>query len=323
MGIRTKSEDFNGTIRIIRRIVRVQALKIKPKPKWIRSRLPTQKNYGSLKFLLKTQGLHTVCTEASCPNQTECWESRTATFMLLGALCTRRCNFCDVRSGHPHQVLDPEEPKKVARAVSELRLKYVVLTSVTRDDLSDGGASHLSECIKEIRLSNPQVLIEILIPDFQGDLQAIQTIVDCKPDVIGHNVETTEVLTPKVRDKRFTFRQSLRVLESIKALNPYQLTKSSLMLGLGETDEQIIATLRALREVNVDIVTLGQYLQPSRNHMMVVAYITPGKFEFWKKTALELGFLAVISGPLVRSSYRAGELFVEHYLKTQHTSSEP
>ncbi|MFQ5821174.1 MAG: lipoyl synthase [Candidatus Heimdallarchaeota archaeon] len=298
-------------------------MKIKPKPKWIRSRLPTQKNYGALKFILKTQGLHTVCTETSCPNQTECWESRTATFMLLGALCTRRCNFCDVRSGHPHQVSDPEEPKKVARAVSELDLKYVVLTSVTRDDLSDGGASHLSECIKEIRQYNPQILIEILIPDFQGNLQAIQTIIDCKPDVIGHNVETTANLTPKVRDRRFSFHQSLFILESIKALNPHQLTKSSLMLGFGETDEQIIATLRALREVNVDIVTLGQYLQPSRNHMMVIEYITPGKFEFWKKTALELGFMAVISGPLVRSSYRAGELFVEHYLKTQHTFNEP
>lgn len=302
--------------------MRVQALKRKPKPKWIRSRLPTRKNYGTLKSLLKTQGLHTVCTEASCPNQTECWESRTATFMLLGVLCTRHCNFCDVKSGHPHQVLDPEEPKKVAQAVSELGLKYVVLTSVTRDDLDDGGAKHLSQCIQAIRLSNPHVRIEILIPDFQGNLKAIQTIVESKPDVIGHNIETTEDLTPKVRDRRFTFRQSLFILKALKALNPHLLTKSSFMLGLGETDEQIFETLRALREVKVDIVTLGQYLRPSRRHMAVVEYITPAKFEYLKHIALELGFLAVISGPLVRSSYRAGEVFVEHYLKTQRASSE-
>ncbi len=299
--------------------MRVQVLKRKPKPKWIRSKLPTQKYYGQLKSLLKTQGLYTVCTEASCPNQTECWESRTATFMLLGTLCTRRCNFCDVKSGHPHQVLDPEEPKKVAQAVSELGLKYVVLTSVTRDDLDDGGAKHLSQCIQAIRLSNPHVRIEILIPDFQGNLKAIQTIVESKPDVISHNVETTEDLTPKVRDRRFTFHQSLFVLESLKALDPHLLTKSSLMLGLGETDEQIIETLRTLREVKVDIVTLGQYLQPSRRHMAVVEYITPAKFEYLKYKAHELGFLAVISGPLVRSSYRASELFVEHYLKIQRT----
>ncbi|MFQ6123326.1 MAG: lipoyl synthase [Candidatus Heimdallarchaeota archaeon] len=316
----TKSEDFNGTIRGIR--LRVQALKRQPKPKWIRSRFPTLKNYGQLKSVLKTQGLHTVCTEALCPNQTECWESRTATFMLLGTLCTRRCNFCDVMSGHPHQALNPEEPEKVAQAVSELGLRYVVLTSVTRDDLSDGGASHLSHCIQAIRHANPQTRIEILIPDFQGDLKAIQTIIDSKPDVIGHNVETTEVLTPKVRDRRFTFHQSLFVLDSLKAMNPHQLTKSSIMLGLGETDEQILATLRALRDVKVDIVTLGQYLQPSSHHMRVVEYITPIKFEFWKQVALELDFLAVISGPLVRSSYRASKLFVEHYLKTKRMPGE-
>ncbi|MFX0207612.1 MAG: lipoyl synthase [Candidatus Hodarchaeota archaeon] len=297
-------------------------MKRKLKPKWIRSKLPTRKNYGTLKSLLKTQGLHTVCTEASCPNQTECWESRTATFMLLGSLCTRRCYFCDVKSGHPHQVLDPEEPIKMAQAVSELGLKYVVLTSVTRDDLDDGGANHLSQCIQAIRQSNPQVRIEILIPDFQGNLKAIETIVLSKPDVIGHNIETTEDLTPKVRDRRFTFRKSLFILETIKGLNPHLLTKSSLMLGLGETDKQIFETLRALREVKVDIVTLGQYLQPSHRHMAVVEYITPTKFEYIKHMALELGFLAVISGPLVRSSYRANELFVEHYLKTHHTSSE-
>ncbi len=302
--------------------VRVQELKREPKPKWIRTRLPTRKKYGTLKSILKIKGLHTVCTEAFCPNQTECWESRTLTFLLLGTLCTRRCNFCDVKSGHPHQVLDPEEPNKLARAVSELGLKHVVLTSVNRDDLSDGGASHLSQCIRTIRHVNSQVSIEILLPDFQGNIEAIQTIVASEPDVIGHNIETTEVLTPKVRDRRFTFHQSLFVLESIKELNPRLLTKSSLMLGLGETDEQVLATLRALREVKVDIVTLGQYLQPSRRHISVVEYITPAKFEFWEQVALELGFLAVISGPLVRSSYRASELFVEHNLNKKRASSE-
>jgi len=300
--------------------VRVEDLKRNPKPKWLRAKLPTQETYGRLKSVLQTQGLSTVCQEAGCPNQAECWESRTATFLLMGHLCTRHCRFCDVQTGRLDQVLDITEPERVARAVNELALKYVVLTSVTRDDLNDGGAAHLSQCIQKIREYNPDVLIEILIPDFQGDRKAIQTIITSAPEVIGHNVETVEALTPQVRDRRATYQQSLRVLKQINELNPQILTKSSLMLGLGETDEQVNTTLQDLRAINVDIVTLGQYLQPSRRHLDVVEYVEPQKFDYWEKKAREMGFLYVISGPLVRSSYRAGEMFVKHYLHTKKPS---
>lgn len=300
--------------------VRVEDLKRKPKPKWLRAKLPTQEAYGRLKSVLQAQGLNTVCQEAGCPNQTECWESRTATFLLMGHLCTRHCRFCDVQTGRGDQILDLKEPKRLAQAVKELGLKYVVLTSVTRDDLSDGGAAHLSQCIQIIRETNPDVPIEILIPDFQGDRKAVQTIVTSAPEVIGHNVETVEALTPQVRDKRATYQQSLRVLKQIKEFNPQILTKSSIMLGLGETEDQVKTTLQDLRAIDVDIVTLGQYLQPSRRHLDVVEYIAPQKFEEWEKMALEMGFLFVVSGPLVRSSYRAGELFVKHHLHRKSQS---
>ena len=286
-------------------------MKRHPKPKWLRTKLPSRENYGILKSVLKTQDLHTVCSEAFCPNQTECWEARTATFLLMGSVCTRHCRFCDVKAGHPNQELDRDEPKKLGEAVAQLGLKYVVLTSVTRDDLKDGGADHLSQCIQAIRHRNPKVRIEILIPDFQGNREAIQTIIKSQPDVIGHNVECVEALTPKIRDPKSSFQQSLDVLEAIKSLDPDIRTKSSLMLGIGETEEQVLDALHALRKVKVDIITIGQYLQPSRKHMKVVEYIEPVKFEYWNKKALELGFHSAISGPLVRSSYRAGELFTD------------
>ena len=270
-----------------------------------------------MRKLLRNQDLHTVCEEAFCPNCTECWESGTATFLLMGPFCTRSCNFCDVKTRNPHQNLDPKEPENLTKAVKELGLKYVVLTSVTRDDLVDGGAEHLHRCIEKVKQNNPEVLIEILIPDFQGNLNAIRKLVESKPDVIGHNIETTEAITPIVRDKRASFNQSINVLKHIKALTPYILTKSSILLGFGETDEQVLAALQELRRVRVDIITLGQYLQPSRKHLPVVEYLEPPKFEYWKKEALEMGFLYVVSGPLVRSSYRAGEFYVENILKTR------
>lgn len=288
---------------------------MKRKPKWIKAKLPTEKEYGKIRKLLRQKNLHTVCEEAFCPNRTECWESGTATFLLMGPYCTRSCKFCDVETRNPHQYLDGKEPENVASTVKELGLKYVVLTSVTRDDLIDGGAEHLSQCIKEIKDKNPKIRIEVLIPDFKGDLDALQKIVACKPDVIGHNIETTEMLTPRVRDKRASFEQSIYVLKNIKKLDSQILTKSSIMLGLGETDEQILAALQELRFAGVDIVTIGQYLQPSRKHLNVVEFLEPEKYEYWEKQALELGFLFVVSGPLVRSSYRAGELYVENVLK--------
>ncbi|MFX1515288.1 MAG: lipoyl synthase [Promethearchaeota archaeon] len=289
--------------------------KVKKKPKWIRAKLPTEKEYRKIQRLLKKQNLHTVCEEAFCPNRTECWESGTATFLLMGPYCTRSCKFCDVETRNPQQYLDKKEPENLANVVKELGLKYVVLTSVTRDDLTDGGADHLTQCIKEIKDKNNTVRIEILIPDFKGDLDALQKIVVCKPDVIGHNIETTEELSPLVRDKRASFEQSIRVLRNIKKIDSQVLTKSSIMLGLGETDEQIYAALQELRLAGVDIVTIGQYLQPSRKHLNVVEYLEPEKYEYWGKKAQELGFLYVVSGPLVRSSYRAGEFYIENILK--------
>lgn len=285
------------------------------KPKWIKAKLPTEKEYGKIRRLLRQQGLHTVCEEAFCPNRTECWESGTATFLLMGPYCTRSCKFCDVETRNPHKYLDLKEPENLADSVKELGLKYVVLTSVTRDDLIDGGADHLSQCVSEVKKKNPKVRIEILIPDFQGDLDALQKIVESKPDVIGHNIETTENLTSLVRDKRASYEQSLLILKSIKKLDSQILTKSSIMLGLGETDEQVLSALQDLKRVSVDIVTIGQYLQPSRRHLSVVEFLEPQKYKYWEKRALELNFLYVASGPLVRSSYRAGEFYVENVLK--------
>ena len=284
-------------------------VKGKQKPAWIRSKLPTEKKFKEIRVLLQREGLHTVCEEAFCPNRTECWESGTATFLLMGEYCTRKCAFCDVTTRNPHKVLDLEEPIKIANTVEKLDLKYVVLTSVTRDDLADGGASHLSACINEIKTKTPKTLIEILIPDFKGNYNALKTIVDTKPQVIGHNIETTQKLTSSLRDSRASYSQSLQVLKSIKKLNPEIYTKSSIILGFGESDEGILKALHDLKEANVDIVTLGQYLQPSRKAKPVHEYITPEKFEFWSEKAREIGFLAVVSGPLVRSSYQAGLLY--------------
>ncbi|MFW9777350.1 MAG: lipoyl synthase [Candidatus Heimdallarchaeota archaeon] len=290
-------------------------VKSKPKPTWIRAKLPTRRQYRTVQQLLEQQSLHTVCEEAFCPNITECWESGTATFLLMGDVCTRGCRFCDITAGNPRKWLDREEPRKVAEVINNLSLKYVVLTSVDRDDLEDGGAAHLAQCINTLRELNPDILVEILIPDFKGNLASLRTIVEAKPDVIGHNIETTEELTPKVRDKRASYKQSLFVLKSIKDMNPHILTKSSIMLGLGENMTQVHAALQDLRKNKVDIVTFGQYLQPSRRHLPVVEYVTPQMFKQWEQIASQMEFLYVVSGPLVRSSYKAGEFYIERYLR--------
>ena len=279
------------------------------KPAWIRAKLPTEMKFKEINSLLQRHGLHTVCTEAFCPNRTECWEYGTATFLLMGSYCTRTCKFCDITTKNPHQFLDPEEPTKLAHAVKTLNLKYAVLTSVTRDDLVDGGANHLAKCIKSIQKEIPEILIEILIPDFRGDQQALEVIIGAKPQVIGHNIETTEIMTPQIRDHRADYQQSLQILKTIKNLNNTILTKSSLMLGLGESDEQVLAALKDLKEAEVDIVTLGQYLQPSRKALPVQSYIEPKKFDDWKVIAQKIGFFAVVAGPLVRSSYKAASLY--------------
>ncbi len=276
---------------------------------------PTGERYERIKSILRSHNLHTVCEEALCPNMAECWGGGTATFMLMGDTCTRGCRFCMVKSGNPHGLLDMFEPVSVAKTIADLGLKYVVITSVDRDDLPDGGASHFASTIKAIKQHDANVITEVLIPDFQGNLNDVKKIVDAGPEVIAHNVETTEPLTPNVRDPRATYMQSLRVLKGIKDLNPAIYSKTSIMLGLGETEGDLVKTMKDLREVNVDILTLGQYLRPSKGHIPVTEYVSPERFDYYKDLAEALGFLYVASGPLVRSSYRAGEFFVEALIR--------
>ncbi|MBI2567564.1 MAG: lipoyl synthase [Candidatus Schekmanbacteria bacterium] len=280
------------------------------KPDWLKVQLPGAGAYANVKTLLHRGRLHTVCEEARCPNLGECWGGGTATFMLLGDVCTRGCRFCAVKSGHPSGV-DAGEPESVATASRELRLTYVVLTSVDRDDLSDGGAAHFAATVAALRNLQPAPRIEVLVPDFQGNRDDLRTVVASDPDVLAHNVETVARLTPSVRDRRAGYARSLAVLAAAKELGA-AVTKSSLMLGLGETDAEIRETLAALRQVGTDIVTLGQYLKPSPRHLDVVEYVHPARFLRLRDVARDLGFSQVAAGPRVRSSYRAGELFEEH-----------
>lgn len=298
------------------------AKKMSPKPSWLKVRAPSGENYARIKNLLGELKLATVCQEAKCPNMGECWSGGTATFMLMGEVCTRGCRFCNVKTGNPKGVIDPFEPEKVAYSISQMDLEYVVITSVDRDDLEDQGSNHFARTVATIKKLAPNLIVEILTPDFKGDRECVNTIVDAKPDVFAHNVETVERLTPSVRDPRATYRQSLRVLEMVKEQDPTRYTKSSLMLGLGETDEELMQALRDLRAVGCDVVTFGQYLQPTKRHLKVVEYVTPEKFEFWQKTAEEMGFLYVASGPLVRSSYRAGEFFMKGIINRQRRAEQ-
>ena len=281
------------------------------KPDWLRVHPPAGENYVHLKGLLRSLDLHTVCEEAHCPNVWECWGGGTATIMLMGDTCTRGCRFCAVASGNPHGVLDLDEPRKVAIALSELDLTYVVLTSVDRDDLPDGGASHFARTVREIKTRSPDMIVEALIPDFQGDLDAVRTVVDAGVDVLDHNVETVERLQARVRDRRANYRQSLAVLEGAKGMREGVFTKSSIMLGFGETEDEVIQTMRDLRAAGVDILTVGQYLRPSTWHLAVEEYVPPTTFDRYREIGESMGFLYVASGPLVRSSYRAGEFFLE------------
>lgn len=285
------------------------------KPEWLKIRAPGGENYTALKSRARNLKLATVCEEAQCPNIGECWSGGTATFMLMGDTCTRGCRFCAVNTAKRPPSLDPEEPAHVAEAVAAMGLGYVVLTSVNRDELDDGGAEHLAECLFAIRKASPDTLLEMLIPDFMGNESALETICQTPLAVLAHNVETVDRLTSTVRDPRASYAQSLDVLENTKSFAPNLLTKSSIMVGLGETESEVLQTLRDLRERDVDIVTLGQYLRPSRKHLPVIEYVHPAVFDRYAEAARELGFGYVASGPLVRSSYRAGELFVERQLR--------
>ncbi len=281
------------------------------KPEWLKIRSPGGGQYATLKQNLRQRGLHTVCEEARCPNVEECWSGGTATLMLMGDTCTRACSFCAVKTGRQGLPLDSEEPVRSAEQVELMDLQYVVLTSVDRDDLPDGGAAHFAATVQAIQSRCPETLIEVLIPDFGGDREALAVLVQSRPEVVAQNLETVERLTHPVRDPRAGYDRTLKVLASAKALDEGVFTKSSLMLGLGETSKEVRRAMEDLREVGVDFLTLGQYLAPSRRHHPVVEYIEPDVFDEWRCVGEAMGFRYVASGPLVRSSYRAGEFAIK------------
>lgn len=287
------------------------------KPEWLRRELTgVRRQYRRVHEAVDEQSLHTVCEAASCPNREECWAQQgTASFMILGDRCTRDCAFCDVPTGHPDPP-DASEPERLATAIAEIGLDYVVVTSVDRDDLPDGGAEHFADCIREIRERSPETRIEVLIPDFMGDPEALRTIVRARPDVIGHNLETVRRLQGEIRDPRAGYYQSLSVLEKLTKFADGDLyTKTSLMLGFGETETEVLQAMDDLRGAAVDILTLGQYLQPSSAHPPVEEYVPPEQFDAYEEAGEDKGFLYVASGPTVRSSYRAGEFFIENALE--------
>lgn len=295
-------------------------------PSWLKTPIPDSNNYQRLKKDLRGLNLHTVCEEARCPNISDCWggdnkSAATATIMLMGDTCTRGCRFCSVKTSRAPPPLDPHEPENTAEAISRWGLGYIVLTSVDRDDLVDGGARHFAETVIKIKQKAPNMLVECLTGDYAGDTEMVSLVARSGLDVYAHNVETVEALTPQVRDRRAKFQQSIRVLDAAKKARPDLITKTSLMLGLGETEEQLWDALRQLRAVNVDVVTFGQYMRPTKRHMAVHEYVTPDQFELWRQRALDMGFLYCASGPLVRSSYKAGEAFIENVLKKRRAGA--
>lgn len=279
------------------------------KPEWLRMKIQGSHVSSEVNSILDNLSLNTVCKEANCPNRMECFNRSTATFMILGSVCTRNCTFCNVTKGEP-QRLDPEEPKKVAIAVDKLKLKHAVITSVTRDDLPDGGAEHFAQVVREIRNLEKGVTVEVLIPDFQGDAEALAKVIAAKPEIINHNVETVPGLYFKVRPKAI-YERSLELLKRVKEADPSILTKSGIMLGLGETEEAVVELMKDLRQVGCDILTIGQYLAPSSKHHPVVEYVHPDIFAKYKKIGDELGFKNMVSAPLVRSSYHADEVLAK------------
>jgi lipoic acid synthetase len=279
------------------------------RPDWLRVRAPWGEDYNRVRALMRGMTLHTVCEEAHCPNIGECWGSGTATIMILGEVCTRACRFCAVTTGNPRGIVDHLEPARVAEAIARLQLKYVVITSVDRDDLPDGGAGIFAETVRQVHQAVPGIIVEVLTPDFRGDPDKARMVVDAHPEVFGQNVETVRRLTPAVRDKRAGYDQTLRVLRAVKEMAPTIFTKSSIMVGLGEQPDEVIETMRDLRTHGVDLVALGQYLRPTdqRRHYPIAEYVHPDQFKAYKRAADEMGFLFCAAGPLVRSSYKAWE----------------
>jgi lipoic acid synthetase len=292
------------------------------KPAWLKVKAPGGENYTRIKDMLKTLNLATVCQEARCPNMGECWSGGTATFMLMGEVCTRGCRFCAVKTGNPRGRIDDEEPEKVGYAIAKMGLEYVVITSVDRDDLPDQGSEHFARTIRTIKTGDPKLIVEVLTPDFRGQREWIEKIVLAGPHVFAQNIETVERLTRRVRDPRAGYRQTLSVLKMVKEIDASRFTKSSIMMGLGEEREEVLQTLRDLREAGCDVVTFGQYLQPTKRHLKVERYVTPEEFADWQKVAEDMGFLYVASGPLVRSSYRAGEFFIKGVVEKRQSLNQ-
>lgn len=322
-------DDFTGAqpAAPIRKKAPPRSSKILPKPRWLKAAPADSENYQKLRKTVRELGLATVCEEARCPNIGECWgggedNTATATIMIMGDTCTRGCRFCSVKTSRAPPPLDPEEPEKVATAIAKWGLDYVVLTSVDRDDLEDQGSQHFRSVVEKLKEKKPDLLVEALTPDFQGNKSMIHAVATSGLDVYAHNVETVEALTSRVRDRRANYRQSMEVLRYVKSLNTGCMTKTSIMLGLGETDENVRQTLKDLREVDVDVVTFGQYLQPTKKHLPVKEYVTPEKFDEWQKEGDAMGFKYVAAGPLVRSSYKAGEFFLKSLLQKQRQEEQ-
>jgi lipoic acid synthetase len=288
-----------------------------PKPPWLKVRAPGGKRYSELKATFRALDLHTVCEEARCPNVGECWSEGTATVMLLGDTCTRGCRFCAVATGQPRGAVDVREPEHVARALSRMPLQYVVMTMVDRDDLLDGGAEHVAKTVRRLKELRPDMLVETLVGDFAGHHDAVAATVDAQPDVWAHNIEVVRRLQRTIRDARCSYERSLDVLHHAKERAPRTITKSSIMVGIGETDEEVIETMRDLRAAGVDIVTVGQYLRPTPRHAPVDRYVEPARFDVFAREGRAIGFAYVASGPLVRSSYKAAEVFVRTVLRPE------
>ena len=308
--IPTKTIKENGVV-AIKNGIKPNPNKLIPierKPTWLRVKSQNSSKYRELKSIVSDKKLHTVCEEAMCPNIQECWSHGTATFMLLGSVCTRACRFCAVDTGNPKGILDKDEPIKVANSIAHMNLKYAVLTSVNRDDLSDGGSEHFSHTVQAIKEKAPEVIVEALVPDFLGNKKSIEVLLNSNLEVFAQNLETVSRLTKRVRDPRAGYDQTLEVLSYAKQYSPSVITKTSLMFGLGETEEEILKTFDDIRETGVDVLTLGQYMRPTVNHLPVEKWYTPEEFEYFKDLAIEIGFLEVASGPMVRSSYRADRI---------------
>ncbi len=278
-------------------------------PEWIRVRAPFGEKYTRLKGLVRTLELNTVCSEARCPNIGECWGAGTLTIMILGDTCTRACRFCAVKTGNPRGVVDVDEPRRVGEAIAELDLNYVVITSVDRDDLPDGGAGIFAQTVREIKERTPRTIVEVLTPDFRGNAMQMKKIVDAQPEVIAQNIETVKRLTHTVRDRRAGYEQTLQILRAVKELDPTRKTKSSILLGFGETTDEVLETMRDLRAHDVDLLAIGQYLRPTdqRQHYPLMEYVHPNVFKLLREEGMKMGFTYIASGPLVRSSYKAYE----------------